>query len=169
MSDRPSIVKIDARVSSYEGAPIRVVAVCFPASGRIKIQKIANYAEPAKRENDTVLVTDSPTHFDSWQLAFYEKVHLDEAMKTYFEIARGGKLRMESDINKFDPAQVLQIKKMDKGGVVHEFDSSAVNNGHMAVLLAVWASAKASMGYLISSDPVAIADDDDDPMMPFTL
>lgn len=169
MSEMQAVVTIDARVSGYGDKPTRVMAVCIPSTGRILIKKIAPYAEPAERKNDTVLVTDSPSHFNSWQLVFKEKEHLEEAIKTYFDSLHGKRIKLESEINKYDPASILQTKKVDKGGIVKEFDSSQIENGHMAVLLAVWASAKASMGYVIANESDSVEDGDDDPMMPFSL
>ena len=69
----PQIIKIDSRVSGYDGEPVRVLAVCMPNSGKVLVQKIAPYKEPIKSSPDTVVVTDSPSHHANWQLAFYEQ------------------------------------------------------------------------------------------------
>lgn len=170
------LITIDSRVSAYEGSPVRVMAACIPRDGLILIKKLAPYGEPVKVDKNTVVVTDSPTHFRQWQLAFNERVDLAEAVQAYFEKERGGFLKIESGLMKYDPASVLELRKIDKTGAVHEFNSSEVSNGHVAILLAVWASMRAGMGFMVSSQIDDDDDDDkddesgyDDPTLPYSL
>ena len=165
------IIIIDSRVSGFESSPMRVLSVCMPTSGRIIVQKVAPYHEKIVKKENLLLVTDSPSHFDSWQLAFHEKQHLEEAVATFFDRMRSGKVKINSAVEKFDPQSIMELRKVDKTGAVHEINSSEITNAHMAVLLAVWASAKASMGYLLSnSDESELSEDDsDDPMMPYSM
>jgi hypothetical protein len=183
------VITIDARVSGYLDSAVRVLAVCMPETGMILLQKEGKYKDRIKKSRlefddqdsydqhlakiaNTVLVTDSPSHFDNWQLAFDEKQHMQDAIRTYFQKKRGGYLKIESTLAKYDPEQVLQVRKVDKSGAEYDFDGAALNNGHMAVLLAVWASARANMGHLLAGriDDDSDADlDPDDPMMPFSL
>lgn len=167
----PKIIKIDARVSGYTGEPVRVLAVCMPDTGKVLVQKIAPYREPVERKDDTVLVTDSPSHFKNWQLAFYEQQDIAAATRVYFERKRGGFVKIESAVARYDPEGVLELRKVDKTGAVHEFNSSELDNGHMAVLLAIWASARATLGQILANqiDDDDIDFDEDDPMMPFSL
>jgi len=171
---QPQIIKIDSRVSGYDGEPVRVLAVCIPDSGKVLVQKIAPYREPIKSSPDTVLVTDSPSHHANWQLAFYEQQDIAAATRAYFERKRGGFVKIESAVAKFDPESVLELRKIDKTGAVHEFNSSELTNGHMAILLAIWACGRASFGNMLSEQmtddgDVSLDDDDDDSMMPFSL
>jgi hypothetical protein len=183
-----NLVTIDARVSGYLGEPVRLLAVCMPDTGAVLLQKEANYKERLKKDrldfadqdsydqdlervNRTVLVTDSPSHFPNWQLCFDEKKDMQDAIRAYFQKKKGGFLKLETSLAKHDPEQVLQIRKVDKMGADYDFDSSALNNGHMAVLLAVWASVRANMGHLLAlqvGDDSTDADQDD-PMTPFSL
>lgn len=168
--DASTPIIIDARVSGYKGDPYRLRAVCKPQSGNIKIRKQAPYlAEGEAIDSKTVIVTDSPSHFDHWQLVFHEDQHLAEAVKAFFEMNRGGKVSHESSFNKFSPQTILELRKIDKGGSVWEFNSEATYNAHVAYLLAVWAAKRitltTSITYQVDDETEA---DLDDPMMPFS-
>lgn len=168
--DASTPIIIDARVSSYKGDPYRLRAVCKPQSGNIRIRKQAPYlAEGESLEPQTVIVTDSPSHFDHWQLVFHEDQHLAEAVKAFFELNRGGKVSHVSSFTQFSPQTILELRKIDKGGSVWEFNSELTTNAHVAYLLAVWAARRitltTSITYQIDDDAGA---DFDDPMMPFS-
>jgi hypothetical protein len=168
--DASTPIIIDARVSGYKGEPVRLRAVCNPKSGRVKIRKEAAYlAEGEPLEPQTVIVTDSPSHFDHWQLAFHEDQHLADAVKSFFELQRAKKVSHETNLIKYFPQSILELRKIDKGGSVWEFNSELTTNAHVAYLLAVWAARRitltTSITYQIDDDAGA---DFDDPMMPFS-
>ena len=168
--DASTPIIIDARVSGYKGDPYRLRAVCKPQSGNIRIRKQAPYlAEGESLEPQTVIVTDSPSHFDHWQLVFHEDQHLAEAVKAFFELNRGGKVSHVSSFTQFSPQTILELRKIDKGGSVWEFNSSDTTNAHVAYLLAVWAAKRitltTSITYQVDDETEA---DLDDPMMPFS-
>lgn len=162
------IVIIDSRVSGYDGKPVRVKCSAMPADGMIKVQKLADFDEPVGNDEHTMLVTDSPDYFPRWQLAFYEERHIKEVVRIYFQKLNNDLIMIESELEKFDPKNILELRKIDKIGSQYEFESSSVSNGHMAVLLAVWACAKVSHGYMLTHQDEADPDEDD-PMMPYSL
>ena len=162
------IVTIDSRVSGYDGKPVRVKCAAMPADGMIIVQKLADFDEPPGVDENTMLVTDSPDYFPRWQLAFYEDQHIKEVVKIFFQKLNNDLIKIESDLDKNDPKNILELRKIDKVGSQYEFDSSQVSNGHMAVLLAVWACARVSQGHLLTHQDDDISDEDD-PMMPYSL
>ena len=165
------IVTIDSRVSGYDGKPVRVKCSAMPAEGMIKVQKLADFDEPVSNDENTMMVTDSPDYFPRWQLAYYEEKHIREVVRTYFQKLNNDLIMIESELEKFDPKNILELRKIDKIGSQYEFESSSVSNGHMAVLLAVWACVKVSQGYMLTNQEEDRPDDeeDDDPMMPYSL
>ena len=50
-----------------------------------------------------------------------------------------------------------------------EFDSSSLNNGHIAALLAIWASHKIASAYGVMSNQVQNEGDIDPTMLPFSI
>ena len=98
-------------------------------------------------DENTIVVTDTPQMVDNWQLAFREKEHLDEVIRTYQMRSKNGLIRLEKELERFNPNMVIAVRKIDKNGTVQELNSDSLSNGHIAVLLAVWASAKASIAH----------------------
>lgn len=162
------IVTIDSRVSGYDGKPVRVKCSAMPAEGMIMVQKLADFDEPVGSDENTMLVTDSPDYFTRWQLAYYEERHIKEVVRVFFQKLNNDLIMIESELEKFDPKNILELRKIDKIGSQYEFESSSVTNGHMAVLLAVWACSKVSQGYMLTHQEEADSDEDD-PMMPYSL
>lgn len=163
------MIKLDARVSAYNGAAIRILGLCIPSTGQVKLQKIMPFDSQAKQDDNTIIVTDSPQIVQNWQLAFNEKAHLDEVIKTYLMRYKNGLIRIEKELERFNPQTVIATRKIDKNGAQQELNSDSLENGHVAILLAVWASAKASM---ISNAMGNNANQSDSPsglMMPFSL
>ena len=70
------------------------------------------------------------------------KEHLEEVISIYQARFRAKLIEIEPKLNQYNPKNVLEIRKVDKNGLQQEFDSSSLNNGHIAILLAVWASTK---------------------------
>lgn len=172
-----NLVVIDARAASCDGDPIRLLAVTDTASGKVLIQKIADWHEPTKVNENTTVVTDTPQAFKHWSLSFNEKEQLEQVLFAFKEASRSKILDIRPELRRYDPANVIQMRKYDERGAALEFDSSALNNGHMAALLAVWAARKAHGGYVITDLPDAddASDDDDDDdafddaMMPYSV
>lgn len=142
-------ITIDSRVSGYNDSPIRIVGVCLPNTGQILVKKIMPFDSKVKHDENTLVVTDSPQFVESWQLAFYEKQHLDEVIRTYQMRTKNGLVQLDPEINRFNPQAVIATRKVDKNGTVQELDSSSLSNGHIAVMLAVWASAKSSQNQVV--------------------
>ena len=168
-------VIIDARAAAYAGDPMRIMGVCNSVSGKLLIQKMADWNEPVTVKDDTTVVTDTPNHFRHWSLAFDEKDHLRQVIKAFSEATRSKSLIIAEELRRFDPGEVIQMRKFDERGAALEFDSFVLNNGHMAILLAVWAARKAHGGYIINYSHEDISADDqddnalDDDMLPFSI
>jgi len=64
---------------------------------------------------------------------------------------------------------ILQVRKIDKKGRQQEFDSSSLDNGHIAALLAIWASHKIVSAYAVTSNQVQDEADIDPTMLPFSI
>lgn len=166
-------ITIDSRVSGYNDSPIRIVGVCLPNTGQILVKKIMPFDSKVTPDENTLVVTDSPQFIQSWQLAFYEKHHLDEVIRTYQMRVKNGLVQLDPEINRFNPQAVIATRKVDKNGTVQELDSSSLSNGHIAVMLAVWASAKASQSHVVIDASHATASPEKnsvaDTMIPFSL
>jgi hypothetical protein len=65
-----AFIKIDSRVSGYRGQPMRVMGVCDTDKGTILIAKIEPYTTIVEKNDQTVVVTDTPDHIKNWQLGY---------------------------------------------------------------------------------------------------
>lgn len=166
--DKSNVVLIDARAAGYQGDAVRVLAVTMADSGKIQIAKLAKWGEPVKKKDNVVVVTDTPTVFSHWSQAFREEEHMKDLIRTYLECRRSGLVRIDDAIKMFDPMDVVQAAKMDERGQVQEFDES-ITNGHMAVLLAIWAARRAYGGYVLTEVSESDEQYDGDDMMPFSV
>lgn len=169
-----SIIFIDARVSGYKGNPVRLIGACKPDTGRIKISLLKDYQDQENdRDENRVIVTDSPSHFPIWHQCFYEQNDLREVIQVYQEKKRGGLVDWDHGFDKFNPDNVMQPRKLDEGGLAWEFESDRVENGHVAILLCVWISAKVSLNHIITEQLDPDSDnqilDDDDPSLPYSI
>lgn len=168
---------IDARAASYSGDPVRIIAATNTKKGIILIKDMAKWSEPTKFDANTVIVTDTPTVFNHWQLCFDEAKHMQTVMRAYQTVRSAGLIQLKNKVQRYDPTNVIQMRKIDERGRVEEFDSSSINNGHLAVLLAVWASRTMYGGNIITTPdaPAAAqmngqqADDDDDMLLPMSI
>lgn len=170
----PNVVVIDARAATYDGEPIRLLAATMVNSGIIKISKQAPWNEQPIRKPGTLVVTDTPNAFNHWGLTFDEKNQMREVMAYYKSAMAANLLSIDDSLMRYDPKGVIQTRKVDDRGRVMDFDSMGINNGHIAVLLAVWAARKSHGGYVItrSQDTYNSGDDtqvDEYDMMPFSI
>lgn len=168
-------VFIDARAAGYEGEPIRMMAVTLVNSGKIVVRRLADWQEQTASKDNTVVVTDTPSAFHHWGLAFKEKDDMHAVIAAYKAVSSAKLLQIDDAIRAYDPSFVIQTRKVDERGQVLEFDSMSLNNGHVAVLLAVWAARMSHGGYMvtrISYDGQSEDDDgdmDDGGMLPFSV
>lgn len=168
-------VIIDARAAGYEGEPIRVMAATFVNSGKIVVRRLADWQEQTVSKDNTIVVTDTPSMFHHWGLAFSEKDDMHAVIAAYKAANNARILQIDDALRAYDPSVVMQTRKVDERGQVLEFDSMSLNNGHVAVLLAVWAARMSHGGYMvtrISYDGMADDDDgdmDDGGMLPFSV
>lgn len=168
-------VFIDARAAAYAGEPIRIMAVTDTASGKIIVQAMAEWKEPVVVKNTTMVVTDTPQIFDHWGLAFAEKDDISQVITAYKEAKRSNMVLIKDELRRYEPDKVIQMRKFDERGAALEFDSSSINNGHMAILLAIWAARKAHGGYVMNTPQTYNHNNDvvdeafDDALMPFSI
>lgn len=162
-----NIVVIDSRCAGYMGEPMRMIVVTMADSGKILVEKQANYYEPVIPKDNTLVVTDTPKVFSHWSLAFDEKKHLKEVLQIFLEVKRSGLLAINDTIRMYNPSDFLQTKKVDETGQVLEFDIS-INNGHIAIVLAVWGAYMARQGFMLTHEQ-AFDDSDDDWLVPFSV
>lgn len=166
------MIRIDSRVTGFSDEPVRLLAMCYEDTGEILLQKTEIFtalAVPPDLRKNTVVVTDSPNMIKNWQLKFDTQQHLEEVIRIYQTSYRGGLVEFENSIARYNPMNVLQVRKIDKKGMQQEFDSSSLNNGHIAALLAIWASHKIATGYGVMSNQVQNEDDIDPTMLPFSI
>ncbi len=116
-----------------------------------------------------MVVTDSPNLIKNWQLKFNAQQHLEEVIRIYQASYRCGLVEFENLITRYNPMNILQVRKIDKKGMQQEFDSSSLDNGHIAALLAIWASHKIATAYGVMSNQVQKEDDIDRAMLPFSI
>jgi hypothetical protein len=151
-------IKIDARVCSYSGANVRILAVLNTDTQQLAVGNILPFEANAKGDDNTVIVTDSPNRIPIYQLAFFEKEHLKTATHAYLELSKSNLLLLKD--RACDPSNIVQTRKIDEKGTDLEFDTSTLNNAHVAVLLIAWAAQKTVLSHQIST--AFSADDRDD-------
>lgn len=171
----PNLITIDARAASYDGEPIRILAVTSADSGKVLVAKQDNWKDQPKAKENTIVVTDTPNLFGHWGMAFNEKEQMSTVMSAYKAANAAGLLSIDDSLARYDPKNVIQTRKFDERGRALDFDSMGMNNGHIAVLLAIWTARQAHGGYVITRQPDDSEDnqddDDDDEydMMPFSI
>ena len=168
---KPNIVIIDARSAGYDGDPARIMAVTDASTGMINVKVERPWREQPVAADNTIVVTDTPQIFNHWGLSFNEREQMQSVMASYKAVTAAGLLKLDDALQRYNPAQVIQTRKIDDRGRALDFDSMGMNNGHIAVLLAVWAARMAYGGYSITKEPEeANSDDnDDDDMLPFSV
>ena len=77
-------------------------------------------------------MTDSPNLIKNWQLKFNAQQHLEEVIRIYQASYRGWLVEFENSIARYNPMNILQVREIDKKGMQQEFDSSSLDNGHIA-------------------------------------
>ena len=170
---KPNIVIIDARSAGYDGEPARIMAVTDANSGMINIKVERAWREQPVPADNTIVVTDTPQVFNHWGLSFNEREQMQSVMASYKAVTAAGLLKLDDTLQRYNPAQVIQTRKIDDRGRALDFDSMGMNNGHIAVLLAVWAARMVYGGYAITKEPDEANNDDDDgdddDMLPFSI
>lgn len=163
-------VVIEALVSGYRGLPVKIIALCDAATGAVLVHKAGDPKESTSSAGNALIVTDSPGSVRNWGLAYDERQHMLEVIKTYFELQRTGRIKIADSLLRYNPDAIIQTRKIDERGAVFEFDSQSTENGHVAVMLAIWAAKKSiqgrEMSELLEDDN---SSDDDDDGMPFSL
>lgn len=166
------IIKIDARVTGFSTDKIRLISLCFADSGQILVQKTEIFtALPVRpdQQADTIVVTDSPNLIQNWQLKFDAQQHLEEVIKVYQASFRAGLVEFEKSLERYNPMNILQVRKIDKNGLQQEFDSSSLDNGHIAALISIWASHKIAISHAVTSKEEVQEEYIDRSMLPFSI
>lgn len=170
---KQNIVFIDARSAGYDGEPARIMAVTDANTGMVNIKVERDWREQPVAADNTIVVTDTPQMFNHWGLSFNEREQMQSVLAAYKAITAVGLLKLDATLQRYNPAQVIQTRKIDDRGRALDFDSMGMNNGHIAVLLAVWAARMAYGGYSITKEPEEQHSDDDsddgDDMLPFSV
>lgn len=168
----PNAIIIDSRAATYDGEAVRIMAATLVDTGQILVSKEAEWREQPTVKGNTIVVTDTPSVFNHWGLAFNEKEQMQTVMAAYKAANAAGLIQLDSALMRYDPKQVIQTRKVDEHGKALDFDSMGINNGHIAVLLAIWAARSAHGGYIMTRQPDTLqneADDDGYDMMPFSI
>ncbi len=167
-----NIVLIDSRVVGFSHVPIRILSACIIESGIVQILGEKPFIEFSKQTSEkyrTIVVTDSPEIVQDWNIAFDPKKHLDDVINIYQLRQRAGLIQINDDVMRYNPEPVLQVRKLDKNGLVQEFDSGSVENGHIAVLLAVWATYKVKLNHDCLTPSATEKELVDSTLIPFTI
>ncbi|WP_352309067.1 hypothetical protein [Psychrobacter sp. W2-37-MNA-CIBAN-0211] len=170
----PNLIAIDSRAATYDGEPIRVMAVTASDTGKILVSKQKEWRDPVEPAGNTTVVTDTPNTFNHWSLSFDEGTQMKEVMAAYKASLAAGLLSLDDSLRRYDPAGVIQTRKVDERGKSLDFDSMGMNNGHIAILLAIWAAQKSHGGYIITLPPDQSSEDEDESdgefdMLPFSV
>ncbi|GAA5003373.1 hypothetical protein GCM10023206_07050 [Acinetobacter puyangensis] len=163
-------IRIDARVVGFANEPVRILGLCFKDTGELLIEKLEKFSTlPVLEEyrQTTIVVTDAPELVKSWHLSFNAKEDLETVISVYQMRMRSKLVEIAKNLNRFDPGNILQVRKVDKNGIQQEFDSSSLDNGHVATLLAVWASSQVAFNYS-AFEAKTVSEDVDNSMLPFS-
>lgn len=87
-------------------------------------------------------------------------------LQIFLEVKRSNLLVINDDIRMYNPSDFLQTKKVGETGQELEFDTS-INNGHIAIVLAVWGAYMARQGFMLTHEQAT--DDGDDWLVPFSV
>lgn len=168
-----AMIRLDARVTGYRGDAVRLLGVCDSATGAVLVAKQGEFLTSGRAGEDTVIVTDSPATIRDWDLSYDERQNMPEVIRVYGEAKRAGRLRIQDALMRWNPETVLQQRKIDERGTAWEFDSQATENGHVAIMLIVWAASRATSAgercELLDDDGRDDGADDDGGMIPFSL
>lgn len=166
------IVRIDSRVIGFSEEPVRILALCFVETGEIVIEKVDKFSTlpvPPELRHNTVVVTDAPNHVQNWHLRFDVQEHLESVMNIFQMKSRAKKIDIDQSLARYNPTNILQVRKVDKNGPQQEFDSTSLNNGHIAVLLAVWASERISISHAVTDKTQLEQENIDTSMLPYSI
>jgi hypothetical protein len=176
---KADLILLDIRISGFAADnPSRLLAIVDMNKSAISIEKELSYFGDAIQsgDKDVIVVVDTPAHHKKWDLHFNQDEHMQHAVHCYQDISRQNRVRLNSLVTRFNPASVIQIKKIDASGTVFELDTASISNGHMAAMIAVWAYSRVAMSASLTSailvDETSDIDgdnDDDDSMMPFSV
>lgn len=145
-----NVILIDSRVVGFNEKPCRILSACFKQTGEILVKKEAEFSTfpPSKiNKAQSIIVTDAPELIRDWHIAFDAKADLENVIGIYQLQKRAGLVRVEQSVSRYEPSNILQVRKVDKKGILQEFDSTSLMNGHIAVLLSVWASYQILLNY----------------------
>lgn len=183
-----NVVILDARVNSYAGQPTRLVATLNMASGLVYISDEKPFIPPQKkysivemlkikkREQRTLIITDSADTLDKWDLLFREAENLTEIVRAYQQKENNGLLKIDPAVlGRYNPQNVLQQRKLDvKNGAQWEL-STETQNGHVCILLACWGALRVTSNFSFATqvnenlDQAYLDEDSDELDEPFTI
>lgn len=141
-------IKLVALVRGYAGKHVCLLAIADTDTQQIAISNPLPFNSQYPKDDDTVIVTDSPNLVNEYQLAYREAEHLKEAIICYEELNQAAKITLKE--HACDPSIVLQTFKVDTKGKQKEFNTDELNNSHIAALLIVWAARRAFLNHQIT-------------------
>lgn len=164
-------IKLVALVRGYSGKHVCLIAIADTDSQQIAISNPLPFNSQYPKDDNTVIVTDSPNLVNEYQLAYREAEHLKEAVVCYEELNQAAKITLKD--HACDPSIVLQTFKVDTKGKQKEFNTDELNNSHIAALLIVWAARRAFLNHHITNSFSQESDqdelDNDDFSTPFLI
>lgn len=173
----PNVCYIDSRAATFEGEAIRIMAATIVSTGQIKLSKMDVWGEKVIAKPSTLVVTDTPQVFSHWGLSFSER-NMSEVLASYKMAKAANLVKLEGELERFNVDHVVQTMRVDENGKKLDIDAE-MENGHLAVLMAVWAARKTHGGYIITphDEPAERRnlnqDDNDDDgfsgILPFTI
>lgn len=166
------LVLIDTRIMGFGNEPIRLLSACNIDTGLVLVSKQDKWSTldaRGKQKDKTVIVTDALDIIENWHLGFDAQRDLNDVINTYQLRHRANLIQIDSKLSRYNPNNVLQIKKIDKQGLQQEFDSNSLNNGHLAVLVSVWASQKIALSSGLNQSIDDGDDGFDETLVPFSI
>lgn len=178
----PNVCYIDSRAATFGGDSVRLIAATIVSTGQIKISDMAEWGAKVVPKPSTLVVTDTPQVFSHWGLAFDQFSNMGEVLAAYKMADAANLVKLDAKLERFNIDRIIQTLKVDERGAKLDIDSQ-MQNGHLAVLMAVWAARKSHGGYIITphdepakrhnynSDDDIDSDSDDDSggMLPFSI
>lgn len=175
----------DVRISSYNEAAVRLIGSYDALNGHLSISEILPFGETdlsgkTKKEIEqikilqrhSIVVVDSMTAFNKWDLHFNESEHLNFAVGAYYELERQKKLILGKEISsRYNLQNVIQVRKLEVTGNVYEINPEDTENAHIAILVSCWAALRARGVSAITNEEQEQATDQDidDFLVPFSI
>ena len=88
-------IKFVALVRGYSGKHVCLIGIADSDSQQIVISNPLSFNSQYPKDDNTVIVTDSPNLVNEYQLAYREAEHLKEAVVCYEELNQAAKITLK--------------------------------------------------------------------------